>query len=170
MLGPQRKIHFTEKADGRLQASRMSGCSTNLATGEKHLNLVSESQEISMGKEYDTQVQGSLGLYDNPELQRYIRDLGTRIAAKSGRECRSPREGPLIIDQPVRRGLGIQIVDVRFWTSEFAQPDPVGLLCFLPRTSLRQIAFDYRPPLPYLTAAPLVLRAAGITHVRVGFP
>jgi predicted Zn-dependent protease len=63
----------------------MSGCSTNLATGEKHLNLVSESQEVSMGKEYDTQVQGSLGLYDNPELQRYIQDLGTRIAATSER-------------------------------------------------------------------------------------
>jgi predicted Zn-dependent protease len=63
----------------------MPGCSTNLATGERHLNLVSESQEISMGKEYDTQVQGSLGLYDSPELQRYIQDLGARIAAKSER-------------------------------------------------------------------------------------
>lgn len=63
----------------------MPGCSTNLATGEKHLNLVSESQEISMGKEYDKELQGSLGLYDNPELQKYVQDLGTRLAAKSER-------------------------------------------------------------------------------------
>lgn len=63
----------------------LSGCSTNLATGEKHLNLVSESQEVSMGKEYDKQVQGSLGLYDNAELERYVQDLGTRIAAKTER-------------------------------------------------------------------------------------
>jgi predicted Zn-dependent protease len=63
----------------------MPGCSTNLATGERHLNLISESQEISMGKEYDTEVQSSIGLYDSPDLQRYIQDLGSRIAAKSER-------------------------------------------------------------------------------------
>jgi len=62
-----------------------SGCSTNLATGEKHLNLISESQEIAMGKEYDSEIQGSLGAYDDAELQRYIQELGTRIAARTER-------------------------------------------------------------------------------------
>jgi len=42
----------------------LSGCTTNLATGERHLSLVSESQEIAMGKEYDAEIQGSLGAYD----------------------------------------------------------------------------------------------------------
>ena len=63
----------------------LSGCSTNAATGERHLNLISESQEIAMGKEYDGEVQGSLGVYEDAELQRYIQNLGTRIAAKTER-------------------------------------------------------------------------------------
>jgi len=63
----------------------LSGCSTNLATGERHLNLVSESQEIAMGKEYDGEVQASLGAYDDAELQRYIQELGSQIAAKTER-------------------------------------------------------------------------------------
>ncbi len=62
-----------------------SGCTTNLATGERHLSLVSESQEIAMGKEYDGEIQGSLGAYDDAELQRYIQELGTRIAARTER-------------------------------------------------------------------------------------
>ena len=61
------------------------GCTTNLATGEKHLSLISESQEISMGKEYDASVQSSIGVYDDAELQRYIQELGARIAQKTER-------------------------------------------------------------------------------------
>jgi predicted Zn-dependent protease len=62
-----------------------SGCSTNLATGERHLSLVSESQEIAMGQEYDAEAQASLGVYDSAELQRYVQELGTRIAARTER-------------------------------------------------------------------------------------
>jgi hypothetical protein len=32
------------------------------------------------------------------------------------------------------------------------------------------LRFDSRVPLPYLTAVPLVSRAIGIAHARVGFP
>jgi len=63
----------------------LSGCTTVAATGERHLSLVSEGQEIEMGKEYDGQIQQSLGLYNDPELQKYIQELGTRIAAKTER-------------------------------------------------------------------------------------
>jgi predicted Zn-dependent protease len=63
----------------------VTGCSTNLATGERHLNLVSESQEIAMGKEYDVQTQAAIGVYDNAEVQKYIQQLGTSIAAKTER-------------------------------------------------------------------------------------
>lgn len=62
-----------------------SGCTTNLATGERHLSLVSEEQEIAMGKEYDGQAAASLGVYDNAEWQRYIQELGAGIAAKTER-------------------------------------------------------------------------------------
>lgn len=63
----------------------MSGCAANLATGERHLNLYGESQEIAMGQQADTQVVASLGLYPSAALQRYVQELGARLAKTSER-------------------------------------------------------------------------------------
>jgi predicted Zn-dependent protease len=60
-------------------------CATNPATGKRQLMLVSESQEIAMGKEADQQAVSSYGLYDDPKVQAYVSDLGQRLAAKSER-------------------------------------------------------------------------------------
>ena len=57
----------------------MSGCAANLATGERHLNLYGESQEITMGQQADTQVVASLGLYSSAALQRYVQELGLSL-------------------------------------------------------------------------------------------
>ncbi len=48
------------------------GCSRNPATGQNQLMLVSEAQEIQMGKEYDQQVIQQVGLYGDSAMQRYI--------------------------------------------------------------------------------------------------
>ncbi|MCB9070520.1 MAG: M48 family metalloprotease [Calditrichae bacterium] len=47
--------------------------------------LVSEQQEISMGKEYDPQVVATYGVYDDAEIAAYISDIGQRIATVSDR-------------------------------------------------------------------------------------
>ena len=47
--------------------------------------LVSESQEIAMGRDYDKQVVASIGLYPDSGLQRYIQQFGMRLAATSER-------------------------------------------------------------------------------------
>lgn len=60
-------------------------CSVNPATGKQQLNLISESQEIAMGKEADTQIVAEMGLYPDEELQAYIQALGANLAAKSER-------------------------------------------------------------------------------------
>jgi predicted Zn-dependent protease len=60
-------------------------CAVNPATGEKHLNLISESSEIAMGRQADSQIVASLGLYPNAALQRYVQGLGARLAATSER-------------------------------------------------------------------------------------
>ena len=62
-----------------------AGCVRNLATGERQFSLISESQEISMGREYDPQVAATMGVYADAELQRYVQDLGARLAATSER-------------------------------------------------------------------------------------
>src|SRR5438045_7013385 len=47
--------------------------------------LVSESQEIAMGRDYDRQIVASIGLYPDSPLQRYIQQFGMRRAATTER-------------------------------------------------------------------------------------
>ncbi|HEX6941037.1 MAG TPA: M48 family metalloprotease [Longimicrobiales bacterium] len=60
-------------------------CAVNPATGERQLSLVSEAEEIRMGREYDQQIVAEMGLYPDAELQAYVQELGARLAAKSER-------------------------------------------------------------------------------------
>jgi predicted Zn-dependent protease len=63
----------------------LSGCAVNPATGNRQIMLVSEAQEIQMGQEADAAVVASIGLYPDPVWQRYIQQLGARLAAISER-------------------------------------------------------------------------------------
>jgi predicted Zn-dependent protease len=63
----------------------MAACATNPATGRREVTLMSEAQEISLGKESDAQIRQEMGLYDDPELQRYVSDIGQRLAKLSER-------------------------------------------------------------------------------------
>jgi predicted Zn-dependent protease len=62
-----------------------SACAVNPATGKRELMLVSESQELAMGKQYDQQISAEMGLYDDPALANYVRQLGLQLAALSER-------------------------------------------------------------------------------------
>lgn len=62
-----------------------AGCSINPATGKRQLVLISEAQEIQLGLENDKAVVASMGLYDNDELQQYVEQLGSDLAARSER-------------------------------------------------------------------------------------
>lgn len=62
-----------------------AGCAVNPATGRRQLMLISEGQEISMGREADPSVVGQFGVYPDSSLQRYVRDLGDRLALLSER-------------------------------------------------------------------------------------
>ncbi|HEV8305993.1 MAG TPA: M48 family metalloprotease [Gemmatimonadales bacterium] len=66
-------------------AALAAACALNPATGRRQLSLISESEEIRMGREYDPQVAASMGLYADSGLQRYVQDLGARLAARSER-------------------------------------------------------------------------------------
>src|SRR5205809_888789 len=60
-------------------------CAVNPATGSRQLMLISESQEIAMGRDYDQEVTASIGLYPDTALQRWIQQFGARLAATSER-------------------------------------------------------------------------------------
>ena len=60
-------------------------CATNPATGRRQFSLVSEGQEIELGREASEQVRAMLGLYEDQGLQSYVNSIGQRLAANSER-------------------------------------------------------------------------------------
>lgn len=68
-----------------IAAALLVGCARNPATGKNEIMLVSESQEIQMGQQADSQVIQSIGLYPDATLQSYVSDLGKKLAATSER-------------------------------------------------------------------------------------
>ena len=60
-------------------------CATNPVTGNREFALMSEAQEISIGREVDAQVRQEMGVYESPALQAYVEDLGHRLASVSHR-------------------------------------------------------------------------------------
>jgi len=65
--------------------STIAGCAVNPATGERQLALVSEQQEIAMGRGYSREVDQQMGLYADDALTRYVDGIGQRLAAASER-------------------------------------------------------------------------------------
>ena len=63
----------------------VSGCAVNPATGRNQLMLVSEDQGIAMGRQADTAIIATIGLYDDAVWQDYIQQFGERLAATSER-------------------------------------------------------------------------------------
>src|SRR5512134_392075 len=66
-------------------AATLIACATNPATGQKEFSLMSEAQEIQLGQEMDVQVRREMGVYNDPELQRYVESIGMRLAKASER-------------------------------------------------------------------------------------
>lgn len=66
-------------------ASLIHGCAKNPVTGKKEVVLMSEEQEIAMGKEADPQIVAEFGLYEDKAMQDYLNTLGQKIAKVSHR-------------------------------------------------------------------------------------
>ena len=80
-----RRFALTLLAPSILLLSGPAGCARNPVTGKSQLSLVSESQEIAMGKQGAQDVAQTIGLYDNATAQAYVAEVGKPIAAASER-------------------------------------------------------------------------------------
>ena len=71
-----------------LTAFVVSGCAVNPVTGKKELSLISEEQELSIGKQqYSPMRQSQGGDYAvDPRVQTYVNSVGQRLAAVSDRK------------------------------------------------------------------------------------
>jgi predicted Zn-dependent protease len=85
MRHPARSRAVHNAAAPVLVLSLISGCATNPATGKRQLMIVSEAQEIGMGREADKEVEGAFGLYPDERVQAYVARLGASLAAGSER-------------------------------------------------------------------------------------
>lgn len=62
-----------------------TACATNPVTGRRELSLVSEAQEVQMGRDASQGDLQRVGTVNNPAAQALVRGIGARMAAKSER-------------------------------------------------------------------------------------
>jgi len=63
----------------------LTDCARNPVSGKRELALISESQEIALGQEAHPEILKQFGTVENEAMQRYVNDIGQRIAAISHR-------------------------------------------------------------------------------------
>jgi predicted Zn-dependent protease len=98
----------------------LSGCTINPVTGHRQLTLMSEAQEIEMGRRAVPEVLATFGEYPDQEWQRYVNDLGQKLAAASERPALP--WGFHVLDDPLVNAFaypGGQINDTRGILSHF---------------------------------------------------
>ncbi len=67
-------------------AACLTGCATNPVTGKQDFVLMSEEQEINLGRQAHQQIMKQYSAYENPALQDYVSSIVERLSAKSHRE------------------------------------------------------------------------------------
>lgn len=66
-------------------AACAAGCATNPVTGKKEFSLLSEAEELAIGRQADAEIRREMGVYADQEVQRYVSDIGMRLARESHR-------------------------------------------------------------------------------------
>src|SRR5690554_1232195 len=66
-------------------ALMVPSCAVNPVTGKRQIMLMSEEQEIAMGREYDPQVIATFGEYKDDKLLAFIQDKGNAMGKVSHR-------------------------------------------------------------------------------------
>ena len=62
------------------------GCSVNPVTGERDFVLMSEQEELALGRQHNQQILKAYRVYDDVDLQQYVQSVGERVARVSHRQ------------------------------------------------------------------------------------
>lgn len=65
--------------------SVITGCATNPVSGKSDFVLMSEENEVVLGKQNHEQILKQYKVYENPKLQQYINEVGQKLASQSHR-------------------------------------------------------------------------------------
>jgi predicted Zn-dependent protease len=105
-IGALRRVGATiPLAAAALTLVVLVACATIPATGQRRLALMSESQEIELGKEAARQVEQTIGLVEDSALQAYVRHIGGRLAAASERPALPWTFG--VVDDPAPNAFAL---------------------------------------------------------------
>ncbi|HEX6998159.1 MAG TPA: M48 family metalloprotease [Gammaproteobacteria bacterium] len=83
----------------------LGGCAINPVTGERELALLSEEQEIALGRESAEQVARAMAGVENAELEGYVAEIGGGLAATSERPDLPWQFG--IVDDPTPNAFAL---------------------------------------------------------------
>jgi predicted Zn-dependent protease len=61
------------------------GCTINPVTGKKEISLISESQELALGKQTDLEIRQQYGVYGDADLNAYVQSVGRSLAPHTHR-------------------------------------------------------------------------------------
>jgi predicted Zn-dependent protease len=81
-------IHYRHKLIGTLPfvlLCLLCGCAVNPVTGQSELMLLSEQDELQLGRQTEQAVSKEYGVYDNPVLQGYVQNVARPVAGVSHR-------------------------------------------------------------------------------------
>lgn len=83
----------------------MSSCAVNPVTGKTQIMLMSETQEVALGAEYDPKVIASFGEYKSDALLKFIQDKGNEMGKISHRP--NLQYHVKILDSPVVNAFAV---------------------------------------------------------------
>jgi predicted Zn-dependent protease len=64
---------------------QLAGCAVNPATGRSNFVMMSEQQELDLGRRYNQQILKENPRYADEKLQAYVQQVGERVAKNSHR-------------------------------------------------------------------------------------
>jgi predicted Zn-dependent protease len=68
-----------------LLALSLAGCAQNPVSGKQDFVMMSEAQEINLGRQADAEIRKQYTVYPNPALQAYVNRVGQSLAQRSHR-------------------------------------------------------------------------------------
>jgi len=65
--------------------TQLNACAESPVTGQPELALITEADELRLGRDGDVEIRKQYGVYPNTVLQAYVQQVGERMAARSHR-------------------------------------------------------------------------------------
>jgi len=80
-------------------------CAVNPVTGKRELSLISEQEEITLGKQTDAEIRLQYGVYEDPALNAYVQGVGTALGPYTHRKNLVYRFA--VLDTPVVNAFAV---------------------------------------------------------------